>query len=345
MKAAVLASVGNMKVEDVPEPQCGPGDVVVRVEVCTVCGTDLKVYRYGHRKIKLPAILGHEVAGVVENVGATVEAFRVGERVVLSPSGRGCGECYYCQTDQEWLCANYQGLSGKGGFAERVLVPEMMVTNGNLHHIPDELSFEEAALTEPLACILNTHSHLDINEDSSVVVLGAGPIGIMHAQVCRASGVSRLFIVDISDERLGMVPSELNCVQINSAKQSVVDKVLSGTGGLGADIVIVAAPAPAAQQQSLDLVRAGGTVSFFAGLPFGTKEVAIDTNKIHYRQIFVFGTSNAGVGHSKKALEMLATGKIDGKQVITHTFPLERTVEAFEAASSQVGLKVAIKTA
>ncbi|MEX2541698.1 MAG: alcohol dehydrogenase catalytic domain-containing protein [Trueperaceae bacterium] len=338
----MLSSVGQLEMQDLPEPVCGPGDVIVQVKVCTICGTDLKVFKYGHRKIKLPAVLGHEVAGIVSEVGAEVEGFEVGDRVALSPSGRGCGECHYCNTDQEWLCTNYQGLGGKGGFAESVRIPESMVSNGNLHHVPPHLSLEEAALTEPLACILNTHGHLDLKPGDSVVVIGAGPIGIMHAQVCSARRVQPLLVVDVSDERLGMVPQDLSATLINASRQDVVAEVLAATDGLGADVVIVAAPVPVAQQQSLDLVRAGGTVSFFAGLPFGTKEVALDTNKIHYRQIFVFGTSNAGVEHSRRALKMLAEGKVDGRQVITHTFPLAKTVEAFEAAGNQIGLKVAI---
>ncbi|MEX2536630.1 MAG: alcohol dehydrogenase catalytic domain-containing protein [Trueperaceae bacterium] len=342
MKAAMLADVGQMKVQDVPEPQCGPGDVVVKVKVCTICGTDLKIYQYGHRKIKLPAVLGHEIAGVVSEVGESVEGFSVGDRVSLSPSGRGCGECYYCRADQEWLCTNYRGLAGKGGFAESVLIPEQIVSNGNLHHIPDHLSFELAALTEPLACILNTHEHLKIEKGTSVAIIGAGPIGIMHAQVCRSVGADPLFISDISDERLGLVPGDLGARLINGSREDAVEAVIGGTKGIGADVVIVAAPVPVAQQQSLELVRGGGVVSFFAGLPVGTTEVPLDTNKIHYRQIFVFGTSNAGVEHSRKALKMLAEGAIDGNHVITHTYPLADTVEAFEAAGRQIGLKVAI---
>lgn len=342
MRAAVLTEVGTMVVQDVPEPNCGPGDVVLSVEVCTICGTDLKFFAYGHRKMKPPLILGHEIAGTVLEVGTEIEAYRVGDRLVMSPSGTGCGECFYCRSGRDELCGEYRGLSGRGGFAERVQIPAEMVQRGNLHHIPDELGAHAAALTEPLACLINSHDHLDLRPDESVVILGAGPIGIMHAMLCRAAGSNPLFITDLDEVRLTSVSADLGAITINSRSEDVLDVVKKATDGLGAATVIVCAPAPVAQQQAIQLVRKTGTVCFFAGLPVGTKEVAIDTNRIHYDHIHVFGTSNCNVDHSRRALELIVDGVIDANAIITHTFSLEQTVEAFAFAREQSGLKVAI---
>lgn len=342
MRAAVMTEVGRLEVMEVPEPICGPGDVVLRVEVCAICGTDLKFFRYGHRKAEPPLILGHEFAGVVEEVGSDVTGFAPGDRVVMSPSGTGCGECFYCRQGKDELCNAYSGLSGKGGFAERVLVPATMVRRGNLHHFPDDVSARAAALTEPLACLINAHDHLDLRPGEAVAILGAGPIGLMHAMLCHAAGSSPIFVTDVDDARLEAVPANLGATTINSEREDVEAVIKEATDGLGAPTVIVAAPAPSAQQQAIHLVRKGGTVCFFAGLPRGTKEVAIDTNKIHYDQIFVFGTSNCGVDHSRRALAMLVDGVVDAEAIITHTFPLEQTVEAFAFAGGRTGLKVAV---
>jgi L-iditol 2-dehydrogenase len=342
MRAAVLTAVGRLEVQDVPEPRCGPGDVALRVEVCAICGTDLKFFRYGHRTLTPPLVLGHEFAGEVIEVGAEVEGYAPGDRVVMSPSGYGCGSCFFCRRGRDELCGAYRGLGGKGGFAEQVLVPERMVRRGNLHHVPDGLSERAAALTEPLACLLNSHDRLDLRRDEPVVVLGAGPIGIMHAMLCRAAGCSPLVVTDVDASRLAAVPAELGAVRVESGREDVLEVVRGVTAGLGAATVIVAAPSPRAQQEALHLVRKGGTVCYFAGLPVGTKEVPIDTNRIHYDQITVFGTSNCGVDHSRRALSMLAAGIVDPDVIITHAFPLERAVEAFEFAEGRTGLKVAV---
>jgi L-iditol 2-dehydrogenase len=342
MRAAVLTEVGRLEVQDVPEPEVGPGDVLVQVELCAICGTDLKFFTYGHRKLEPPLILGHEFAGVVVDVGADVEGFRTGDRVVMSPSGTGCGECYYCRIGKEELCDRYRGLGGKGGFAERVRIPATMVQRGNVLHVPDELSLRAAALTEPLACLINSHDRLDLTAGEAAVVLGAGPIGVMHAMLCKAAGIDPVIVTDVDDARLEGVPRGLGAVLVNATREDVEHVVRAATDGLGAPTVIVAAPTPVAQQQAIHLVRKTGTVCFFAGLPRGTKEVAIDTNKIHYDQIFVFGTSNCGVDHSRRALAQIADGVIDTDAIITHEFPLEQAVEAFAFAGGRRGLKVAI---
>jgi len=342
MRAAVLTEVGRLELLDVPDPVCGPGDVVLRVEVCTICGTDLKFFRYGHRKAVPPLILGHEVTGTVVEASPDVVGYAPGDRVVMSPSGTGCGTCYYCGIGKDELCPKYSGLSGKGGFAEFIRVPANMVERGNLHHVPAHLSSVAAAVTEPLACLISSHDHLDLRPGEAVVVLGAGPIGILHAMLCHAAGSHPIFVTDIDDTRLAAIPASLGVTPLNAARDDVVATVREATDGLGAAVVIVAAPAPSAQQEALHLVRKTGTVCYFAGLPVGTKEVAIDTNKIHYDQIHVFGTSNCNVDHSRRALQLIADGAIDAESIVSHTFPLERTVEAFAFAGDRGGLKVAV---
>ena len=342
MRAAVLTDVCVMGMQDVPEPSCGAGELLLQVDVCAICGTDLKFFEFGNRKVKPPVVLGHEIAGTVLELGAGVVGYARGDRVVLSPSGGGCGACYYCGIGRDELCDSYRGMFGKGGFAERVVVPASMVARGNVFHIPDSLSSRAAALVEPIACVLNSHDYLDLKRGEAVVILGAGPIGIMHAYLCKAAGSEPLFITDVDDARLAAIPEGLGAIAVNGAREDVEAVVKAATGGLGAAAVIVAAPVPVAQQQALHIVRKTGTVCYFAGLPVGTKEVAIDTNKIHYDQIRVFGTSNCNVEHSRRALAMIVAGTVDAEAIVTHSFPLEETVEAFAFAAGRSGLKVAV---
>ena len=337
-----MTKVGRLDLQNLPEPECGPGDVVLQVELCAICGTDLKFFRYGHRKLEPPLVLGHELVGSVVEVGSAVRDIQPGDRLVMSPSGTGCGQCHYCSLGKDELCGNYRGLGGLGGFAERVRIPETMVERGNLHQVPEGLSSRAAALTEPLACLINSHDHLHLAPGEAALILGAGPIGLMHAMLCHAAGSCPIIITDVDPARLGAVPAELGAITVDGAREDLAAVVLEKTDGLGAPTVIVAAPVPIAQQQAVKLVRKGGEVCLFAGLPRGTKEVAIDTNRIHYDQIFVFGTSNCGVDHSRRALAMMADGVVDDAAIITHTFPLERAVEAFEFAGGRSGLKVAV---
>ena len=342
MRAAVLTEIGRLEVASVPDPVCGDNEVILRVEVCAICGTDLKFFTYGHRKLSPPLVLGHEIVGVAEEVGDAVAGVDVGARYALSPSGTGCGTCFFCQAGKDELCGRYRGLAGKGGFAERVLVPEAMVRAGNLHRVPDHVEPLTAALTEPLACVLNSYDHLDAGPGRPAVVLGAGPIGVLVTALLAADDSRPLFVTDIDEQRLRRVPAAFGAEVLVSGQDDVLARVRDATDGLGPAIVVVAAPTPAAQQEALRLVRKTGTVCFFAGLPRGTLSVEIDTNRIHYDQITVFGTSNCGVDHSRRALELLADGVIAGDAVISHTFPLEEAVEAFRFAGSREGLKVAI---
>ena len=345
MKAAVLESIGQLRVREIDDPRCEAGDVVVSVEACAICGTDLKMIEHGHRRVSYPQTIGHEIAGRVVTVGSSAVGVSVGDPVTVAPAGVGCGSCAYCRDGLDNVCADRRGMGYEwaGGFAELVRIPEAMILGGNLHPIPDGLSFAEAALAEPLACVLNCHEQLRLAPNEAVVIVGAGPIGIMHAMAARSAGAGTLVVLDVAADRLQNLPASLGAVAINASERDVVARVRDLTDGLGAHAVVVAAPDPSAQAQSVDLARKGGRVAFFAGLPAKHAVVPLNTNKIHYDELLVFGTANARSSHAREALALLRRWSVDAQALITHRFPLAGIEEAVRAARGGTGLKVIVE--
>jgi L-iditol 2-dehydrogenase len=343
MKAGVLEEVERLVVKDVPDPQPDEGSVILRVKLCSICGSDLRTYHYGHSRVTLPQILGHEIAGQIEAVGEEVKNYRLGDRVAVTPR-ISCGECFYCQKGQYTYCLNNLSIGYQlpGGYAECLSVPRRGVEFGVVNKIPDGVSFEAGALAEPLACCLRAQRASAVSRGDAVVIVGGGPVGIIHARLARVNGAGRVILVERETGRLERV--DLGSIDrvVDSERGDVEPEILALTGGGGADVVIVACSSAEAQEQALSLARKGGRVNFFGGLPPGRSEISIDSNLLHYSEISLQGTHGSAPDDNREALDMLARELMKVDDLITHRFPLDLIGDAFLFAESRKGMHVAV---
>jgi L-iditol 2-dehydrogenase len=343
MKAAVLRAPNDLAVTTIATPQAGPGDLVLRVRAATVCGTDLRILTGKKTKgVRFPSVIGHEFAGVVIEGGAGVTAWRVGDRVCVDPVVP-CRACAYCKSGHENVCQNRQaiGYEFDGAFAEFVRIPAIALQSGNVFRVPDGMDFEAAALAEPLACCINGQRNADIHLGDTVLVLGAGPIGLMHAALAKRAGARQVIVSEPNAARRQAALERGVDVVCDPSSQSLADLVSSHTDGLGADIAILAIGVPALANEALAVVRKGGHVNLFAGFSAGAT-ATIDVNLIHYNEIVVTGASALARRDYEIALNMLAGGGLDASSLITHRFGVDEALDAFEAAGSGSALKVAL---
>jgi len=342
MRAAVYLGKESIEVKDVDKPKVGDGEVLVKVESCAICGTDIRTYFHGHHAIKPPHILGHEVAGTIAETGAGVEGYKTGQKVHMVTEV-GCGRCGFCRQGRHNLCPDLRAMAYyyQGGFAEYILIPKEGVMQGNLLDIPAGLSYDEATLAEPLSCCINAQEYLGITFGDMVLVIGAGPIGCFHVELARLSGATKIVLADISEERLALAKKFGVTALVNSAKEDLVGRIKEMTAGCGANVIITACPDPKAQEQALQMIAPRGRICFFGGLP-GGKTITIESNIIHYKELSVFGAFASSAPQYRQALELLAGRSIKGADMITHKFPLEKIREALETARSGMGLKVII---
>ncbi len=346
MKAALWEKPDVMAVRDVPEPKCDPDGLLIRVAACAVCGTDVKILHHGHRLIVPPRVTGHEVAGEVVEVGKNVKGFKTGDRIAVAPAVP-CGECITCRKGYLEMCDNLTavGYHYDGGFAEYMAVPPQVVRIGCVNRVPDGVSYEEAALAEPLACCINAQELAFVRLGRSVAIVGAGPIGCLNTQLARANGATQVILTDISSERLEMSAFVKPDLMIDASKEDATKTIMDATSGQGADVVIVACSSGKAQEQSLEMVAKCGVVNFFGGLPKDAPFIRFNSNLVHYRQFYVVGNHGSAPRHNRLALGLIAAGKIDVKNLITHRMPVERTVEAIEITEAAKGLKVIVSPA
>lgn len=341
MTAAVLYGKEDLKIEKVPIPRVGDGEVLVKVQVALTCGTDLKVFQRGYhaRMIVPPALFGHELAGVIEEVGSGVHGFKKGMRVVALNSAP-CGMCFYCSKHQENLCEDL--LFNNGAYAEYIKIPRRIVES-NMLAIPTSVSFEEAAMVEPLACVLRGLHETKLEIGDTVVVIGGGPIGLMFLQVAKLSGCNVTSVVKRDSQaafarRLGAD----EVVQITHAADAVEAVRALTPDRRGADVVIEAVGRPEAWEWSIDMVRKGGTVNFFGGCAGGTK-VQLDTNRLHYSEITLKATFHHTPETVRRAFALIAERKIRGNDYITGEAPLSRLQQVLHHMLNRNGeIKTAI---
>ncbi|HHY46642.1 MAG TPA: alcohol dehydrogenase catalytic domain-containing protein [Firmicutes bacterium] len=348
MIAAVLHGPGDMRVETVDTPAIGPGDILVRVKAAAVCGTDLRIFKSGFNRpdARGPGpkrILGHEVAGEVEAVGDGVTGFRPGDRVTIAPN-IGCGTCNECVQGYNHLCRDYRaiGIALDGGFAEYVLFPAKAVAQGNVCKIPENLSYEEAAINEPLSCCYNGMMACRVSPGDAVLIIGAGPIGALHIMLARLTGARKIMVSDIVDERLKAIEVFGPDAAINPTREALPETIMAETQGRGADVVIVACPSPDAQREALELAAVCGRINFFGGLPRDIENVPLNTNLIHYKQLTVTGTTGSSTHQFRNTLAILASGKVNIRPVITSRVALRDIAKAFSEARDMSSLKTVI---
>ena len=342
MKAAIYHGIGDMRVEECPKPRIRAGELLVRVRACAVCGGDLRTFRHGHPKIHPPVILGHEFAGVVAEVGADAPSELMGARIVAAPA-IGCGACAYCRAGHTHLCGAREtiGFSMDGAFAEYVRIPARAVQLGNVQHIPDDVDDLSAALTEPLACVVNGQEALGIGTGDTVAVIGAGPIGILHAELARAAG-ARVLLLNRSAQRLADVHDMGYDAYIETGADGGVQAVRDVTDGRGADVVIVTAGSAAAMAAGIAMTARMGRVSLFAGLPQDAPPLPLDVNLIHYRQIALHGAFSSEPRHNARALEYIRSGQVRAARILTHAVALSDIAHGFDLVEQRAGLRVVI---
>ena len=346
MQALRLYGANDLRLEEIPAPRALPGGIVVKVGACSICGSDLRNVRAGGSShgMTLPVTLGHELSGTVHEMGENVTEFAPGDKVVLAAI-IPCGRCHYCLTGSQNLCVKKEALSYQydGGFAEYISIPPAILQANGVIKLPESISLVEAAITEPCSCALNGQELSSVGLGDAVVVMGAGPLGLVHCVLAKRRGAAKVMLVDIVEGRLELSKkfAEID-VRINGSKEDVVARVLKETDGVGANAVIIASPANSAQADGIKMAAKRGRVNLFGGLPKDRAETTFDANVIHYKELFVHGTSDSTIPHMRAILQMVETGMLKPGDFITKVLPLSQYAEGFKIAGDGSQLKVVL---
>ena len=331
-------SLDKIVIQDVPKPEIGSDEVLVEMKACGVCGSDLMEW---YLQSRAPLVLGHEPAGVVVEAGDSVEDFKVGDRVFAHHHVADL-TCYYCKHSDYTLCPQFaQTHLEPGGFAEYFKVPAPNLRIDTLK-LPDGLSFEEATLIEPVGCCIRAQNKAGIQKGDNVAVIGAGPSGIIHVMLAKIAGASQVLVTDLVEYRLRMAERLGADLAINHQKEKVAERVKQATENRGADTVIVTAPNAEAVEESVQMVRRGGKILLFA--PTQPDQYArLSPHRLFFSEITVVPSYSVSHIETRKALQLISSGKLKAKELITHRFPLSQTKEAFQtAAKSKECLKVVV---
>ncbi|MGY5870633.1 MAG: zinc-binding dehydrogenase [Candidatus Thorarchaeota archaeon] len=341
MKAAMFYDIGDIRYEETDIPDIGLGELLIKVGTALTCGTDVKTYKRGHPVLikHTPSLFGHEYAGTIEEVGEGVKDFKVGMRVVATNSAP-CGTCFYCKRDMPNLCAKLKDTLVNGAFAEYIRVPEPVV-QWNTHPIPDSLSFRNAALTEPLACVVHGIEESNIRLGDTVAVIGAGPIGQMMIMLAKKNGASTVIASDLAPLRRDIALKAGADIAIDPTKEDPVERVKEETSGRGADVVIEAVGLPQLWEQAIDMTRDAGTTVLFGGAASGTK-FEVDTVRFHYGQLTLKGVFHLKPKHVEQALKLIIAGDVNPDLLISHEMPLKDINKALEMMSKGETMKVSI---
>jgi L-iditol 2-dehydrogenase len=357
MKVVRFYAPGDVRIEDAPEPAAGPGEVKLRVRACSTCGTDVKIVRFGHHHIRPPRVMGHEIAGEVVALGDGVTGWAVGDRVQVI-AAIPCGHCPDCRArpagvaadaasgGRMTVCPNQEsmGYHYDGGFAEYLVVPATVLAVRGLNRIPDGVSYAEASVAEPLACVLNGQTLARVGPGDDVVVVGSGPIGCLHVRLARARGAARVFLVDLNAERLALAANLVHPdASVVGSEVDVVDEVMKLTEGRGPDVVITAAASGRAQEQAVAMAARQGRISFFGGLPKDNPVIALDANLVHYRELTIVGANGSSPAHNAEALALIASGAVPVADLITHRLPLDQALAAFDIVARGEAIKVTVE--
>jgi len=338
MKAAVYYSLGDIKIEDIPKPKISQDEILVKMKACGICGSDLMEW---YLKSRAPLVLGHEPSGIVAEAGNKVEDFKVGDRVFVHHHV-ACLTCHYCTRGSYTMCEQF----GKthiipGGFAEYFKVPTPNLQIDTLN-IPDDVSFEEATLIEPIACCIRAMRKCNVQPSDVVAIIGAGSSGIINTMLLKNSVASKIIVSDIVDYRLKVAKRFGADLTINPKSEDYVDKLKSVTEGRGADLVIVTAPSVEAFSEGIRACRKGGTLCLFA--PTSPEvQARISPHKLFFSEITIIPSYSTSHVETRMALEMIMPGRVKAKELITHRFPLTHTQDAFKTAvENKECLKVVI---
>jgi L-iditol 2-dehydrogenase len=340
LKAAVIAGRGSVRLLEVPTPNIGPGEVLVRMKACGICGTDLEKV---HGDQITPPILGHEVAGVVEQVGASIDSFAVGDRVAVHHHV-SCRRCYFCKNGFETLCDEYPKSNlDPCGFAESFRVPDVLVRGGTVHRLPDSMTYEEGSQAEPLACCIRALNKMQVKSGSSVAIFGVGPVGLSHLQLLKCFGASRVYAIDVIKKRREHAVKMGADLAFDPTTDDAPKTISLLTGGIGVDLAIVATANLKALESAFETVRKGGTVLQF-GAPTRGSLYTLDMGRMFLREVRFQSSYSTSETEMEMALELIESKRVKPSEIITDRLPLSRTVEALALADRAAdALKVIVE--
>ena len=344
MRAVVLNGPNDFAPTDIPKPVIGDNDMLLEMKKAAICGTDMRILAGTKTKgVRYPSVIGHEMCGVISEVGKNVTGFQVGDKVSIA-NVIPCGSCPACLAGRENACMNRKaiGYEFNGGFEEYVLIPEIAIKSGNVIKLPEDVSFTAGALIEPLSCCIRGLKNAGTGFNDTVLIVGAGPIGLMHMQLSKIAGAKQV-IVSEPNEMRREVALELGADRVvDPTKEDLEQIIKDATNGMGADVIVMAIGVPALVNSTLKLCKKGGTVNLFAGFA-GTGECQIEVNTIHYNEINVTGSTAYKRADYLEAADMVITKKINLDKIATHTFKIDEFQDAYEMCKSGKGLKVMIE--
>jgi len=332
MKAAMVKNNSNIEIKNIEKPPVGPGDILVKMRACGICGSDVeKVFgKYGQPSMRL----GHEPAGIITQIGSEVINFNIGDRV-FTHHLVACysDDCHECSHGNETMCKKYYESNLEPcGLADEYVVPEWNVKHGGVVKIPDIMSFEEAAMIEPLACCIRAWNKFTRQKNDSVAILGVGPTGIMHVLLAKLYGFGKIFCLDLNDFRLDFA-KKFETITIQSDNPNALDQIKSETANQGVDIVIVSTSSLNALKDAVNFVRKGGIIVMF-GVPSKGANVDLDMSEIYSKGFTIVNSYAASDVDTTHALDLISNKQIDVSQLITHKYNLQECQEAFVHAKS-----------
>lgn len=342
MKAALMYGPNDIRVEETEKPVCPTDGLILKIISVGLCGSDIRNLTTDSRKGNYPFIYGHEIVGFVDEIGNAQTKYELGQRLFLFP-GTYCMECDECISGHSENCSNtaVAKLAGTGGFAQYVAVSGEKIRRGAIYEIPDDVSFDAASLGEPLTSVFACLENVDVSYPDTLVIIGAGPIGCFMSQLSKIRGAQKIIMIDINDNRLEMAKQFGVDEIINSSVVDPIEAVAKLTNGKGADKVISATPANATQTQSIHMVRKGGLVVFFGGVPKGSM-TEIDCNLIHYNNIWIKGHFGASYSQSKRAFQLAVSPNFPTAKFVTHALPLDQINEGIELTRTGEAIKVVL---
>jgi len=343
MKAALFEGPEKLVVKEMPLAECGPGDIIIKIHACGICGGDIRNYYNGLRHGIKSQVMGHEFSGIIHEAGRDVKGYKVGDRIAGAPDV-SCGECYYCKRGWVNLCNDHKmiGTHWPGGFAEFIHIPAFVLKRGYLHHIPEGVSLDEACLSEPASSVIAGLERAHFGLGDSILILGDGPIGCLHIEAARALGAAKI-IISGNLRRLESLEKFHPDHIIDASCEDVPTRVREFTDGLGVDLAVCANPVVATQEQAVQSVRKRGRIVLFGGVPKTAPMTSLNSNTIHYDELEVVGAFSYETRHHLKALEAIRTKALSPELYFTKTISLDNINEGFMSARTGKALKILVK--
>jgi len=340
MQQIILVRPGKIKIKDVLIPEPSEGEIVVKINTALTCGTDLKAYLRGHKLIPMPGPFGHEYSGTIAKIGKGIKKFKEGDHI-MGVHSAPCMKCRYCKKQLYNLCEVIMKKKALGAFAEYLLLPSHVVKQ-NLLHKPENLNFKEAALLEPLSCVVHPYDKLRLNRVETALIIGAGPIGLMHLAYLKMRGI-KITVSDISKNRLSLAKKiGAKYTILASKKRNIEDIVKEVTNGLGMDLVVECTGQKSVWERSVNYVRRGGTVVLFGGCPTGTI-ISYNTHRLHYDELTLIGSFHYTPKDVKTAYHLLTEKRLNLSGLISGEFKLQEIGKAFSLLKEGKGIKYALK--